>query len=150
MTSTTIHVEETVVIDRPPADVWAAVADYRLDLQWRQGLTEMTPTPPGPPRVGTQVREVLRRAGRTYTATAVVDDVQSGVSYHFAGQGTSGDIDGRREVRPGPRPGTARFTYAVDIRPPRGLRLVAPIVARVARSGMRRDLQRLKTLLESD
>jgi hypothetical protein len=148
MTNAAIHIDETILIDRPVTDVWAAIADYDLDLQWRDGLTEMTPTPPGPPQVGTQVREVLRRAGRTYTATAVVDDVQPGISYHFAGHGTSGHIDGRRHVHPGPDPDTTQFTYAVDIHPPTGLRLIAPLVTHMARTGMRRDLQRLKTLLE--
>jgi hypothetical protein len=149
MSYATIHIDESVVIERPPPDVWAAIADYAVDLQWRDGLIEMTPTPPGPAAVGTEVREALRRAGRTYTATAVVDRVEPGIRYHFAGQGTSGRISGRREVRPGPTLNSTSFTYAVDIHPPMPLRLVAPLVARVARSAMRRDLQSLKVLLEA-
>jgi hypothetical protein len=144
----TIHVDESIVINRPPAEVWTAIADYAVDLHWRAGLVEMSPSPPGPAALGTEVREVLRRAGRTYTATATVDQFDAGVGYHFSGQGTSGQLHGRREVVAGAAPGTTRFTYAVAIRPPLGLRLIAPLVTAMARSGMRRDLRRLKVLLE--
>jgi uncharacterized protein YndB with AHSA1/START domain len=46
--SSTIRVEESVQIARPPAEVWDAIADYAFDLEWRKGLREMTPDPPGP------------------------------------------------------------------------------------------------------
>jgi uncharacterized protein YndB with AHSA1/START domain len=50
--SRTVHVEESVQIDRPPAEVWDAIADYSFDLRWRNGLLEMTPTRPGQPQWG--------------------------------------------------------------------------------------------------
>ncbi len=59
-----IHIEESVTIHRPPTVVWATVSDYSTDSVWRPDITEMTPDPPGPPAVGTRVREVLRKGGR--------------------------------------------------------------------------------------
>ena len=62
----TITVEESVGIARAPADVWEAIADYGFDAQWRAGLREMSPDPPGGPAIGTAagVRQECRR-GRT-------------------------------------------------------------------------------------
>ena len=52
------RIEESVPIDRPPEQVWASIADYSFDLQWRRGITEMTPDPPGPPPLGSRIHEV--------------------------------------------------------------------------------------------
>ena len=46
--SRVVRVEESVRIARPPAEVWTAIADYGFDREWRKGLLEMTPDPPGP------------------------------------------------------------------------------------------------------
>ena len=55
--SPTVHGEASVEINRPPADVWHAIADYSFDLQWRNGLLEMTTDPPGPAAMGTKLHE---------------------------------------------------------------------------------------------
>jgi uncharacterized protein YndB with AHSA1/START domain len=66
--SPTVRVEAAVEINRPPADVWHAIADYSFDLQWRNGLLEMTTDPPGPAAMGTKLHEVVRSSGRNYVA----------------------------------------------------------------------------------
>ena len=72
----TVRVEESVHIAKPPPDVWDAIADYAFDLEWRKGLSEMTPDPPGPPAKGTKVHEVVRNSGRDYVADTVVTEVR--------------------------------------------------------------------------
>ena len=81
--ASTHHIEESVSIARPPEEVWAAIADYPFDLQWRRGITEMTPDPPGPPAPGTRVHEVLKMAGRSFTTDSTVSDVDPGISYRI-------------------------------------------------------------------
>ena len=101
----TVRVEESVHIAKPPPDVWDAIADYAFDLEWRKGLSEMTPDPPGPPAKGTKVHEVVRNSGRDYVADTVVTEVDPGVSYRFSGAGTIGGsaVAGRCEpTLPGP------------------------------------------------
>jgi carbon monoxide dehydrogenase subunit G len=146
----THHVEESVRIGRPAAAVWAAIADYPFDLQWRKGITEMTPEPPGPPAVGTRVHEVLRLSGKHFTTDSTVVEVDPGVSYAFAGRGTSGEVRGSRTVRAAPGGDGADFTYAIDLQPTRGLRVLGPLLVPMLRSGLRKDLGRLKELLERD
>jgi Polyketide cyclase / dehydrase and lipid transport len=142
-----VHVEECVAIDRSPADVWDAIANYSFDLQWRNGLLEMTPEPPGPAALGSTVREVVRSSGREYIADTVVTEFDPGVSYRFEGSGTIDGLSGRRRVRPAEGSG-AEFTYTIKLQPQGGMRLLRPILGYTVRSGLRKDLQNLKALLE--
>ena len=145
----TVLLDESVHIDAGQADVWAAIADYAFDEQWRGGLSAMVPDPPGPPAVGTRVHEVVRFAGRTFTTDSTVTDVDPGSAYEFAGNGTSGEIRGRRSVRPDVKGTGSSFAYEIELKPPRGLRALTPLLTPVLRAGLRRDLRRLKALIET-
>jgi carbon monoxide dehydrogenase subunit G len=148
--SSTIRVEESVQIDRSPAEVWDAIADYAFDLQWRNGLREMTPEPAGPPAPGTRVHEVVRSSGRDYVADTVVTDLDAGVSYRFAGTGTIGGLSGGRSVRADEAGRGAVFTYAIELQPKGASRLLGPLLGPIVRSGLKKDLLELKTLLDND
>ena len=71
MTST-LYTPVDVEIARPAMAVWSVVTDYATDTSWRKGITEMTPDREGPPRVGTNVREVLQLGGRDYVTDTSV------------------------------------------------------------------------------
>jgi hypothetical protein len=147
--SPTIQVEESVQIAKSPAEVWDAIADYGFDHAWRKGLRDMTPDPPGQPARGTKVHEVVRSSGRDYIADTVVTEIEPGVSYRFAGNGTIGSISGGRAVHAG-ADGGAVFTYAIELQPKGGMRLLRPLLGPIVRSGLKKDLQTLKTLLDRD
>ena len=147
--STIVHIEESVQIARPAAEVWDAIADYGFDLRWRKGLVEMTPDPPGPPTVGTQVHEVVRSTGRDFVADTVVTDLEPGISYRFAGTGTIGGLAGGRRVRADRQENGAVFTYEINLRPRGRMRLLGPLLRQIVRSGLRKDLRRLKALLDA-
>ena len=145
-----VHVQESVEIARPPHEVWDAIADYGFDRDWRKGLTDMTPDPPGGPAVGTKVHEVLRSAGREYVADTVVTSVDAGSSYEFSGSGTIGGLRGGRSVRASQDGSGSVFTYDIQLEPKGGMRLLRPILGPMVRSGLRKDLQTLRALLEAD
>jgi polyketide cyclase/dehydrase/lipid transport protein len=146
--SSTIHIEESVQIDKSQAEVWDAIADYAFDVEWRKGLREMTPDPAGPPESGTKVHEVVRNSGRDYVADTVVTDLDPGASYRFAGSGTIGGLAGGRAVRPDDAGTGAVFTYTIDLEPQGGMRLMRPVLGPMVRSGLKKDLRKLKTLLD--
>jgi carbon monoxide dehydrogenase subunit G len=145
--SSNVQVEESVGIDRTPAEVWDAIADYSLDLKWRKGLLDMTPDPPGPPRVGTKVHEVVKSSGREYVADTTVTELDPGVSYRFEGSGTIGGLRGGRRVEPEGDMG-AVFTYTIELDPKGTMRILRPVLGPIVRSGLRKDLRSLKSLLE--
>ncbi len=144
-----VRVAESIHIDRSPAEVWSAIADYSFDLKWRNGLSEMTPDPPGGPSPGTKVHEVVKTSGREYAADTVVGDVDPGISYRFAGTGTIGGLAGGRRVQPEPNGAGAVFTYEIELEPTGTMRLLRPILGPMVRSGLKKDLRRLKELLEA-
>lgn len=141
-----LHIEESVQIDRPVAEIWDAIADYSFDREWRKGLRDMTPDPPGPPAPGTKVHEVVHNSGRDYVADTVVTEVDPGASYRFEGSGTIGGLAGGRAVRGDGRGGV--FTYTIELQPSGAMQLLRPVLGPMVRSGLRKDLQKLKTLLE--
>ncbi len=143
-----VRIEEGVLIDRPAGEVWEAIADYGFDREWRDGLSDMTPDPPGPPAVGTRVHEVVRSSGRDYVADTVVTELEPGVSYRFAGEGTIGGLTGGRRVTPAADGRGATFTYSIELEPRGAMRLLRPVLGSIVRSGLRKDLRRLKSLLE--
>ena len=146
----TLNSSVEIEINRPAEDVWTLVSDYSADTRWRKGIVEMTPDVDGPPRVGTRVREVLELAGRTYTTETAVTDVGPGLTYGFAGAGTSGRVSGRRTVTTSASGDSARFSYEVRLEPGETMpRVVAPLLARWLRHSMRRDLRRLRRLVEA-
>lgn len=149
MPSAPLRLTETVTIARPKQAVWDVIADYRADAHWRSGLLEMTPDPPGPPRDGTRVHEVLRTAGRTYVTDTVVSDVVEGTSYRFKGSGTSGDVRGQRRVEPNGDASVSEFTYEIELVLHGASRWMRPLVAKIMTASLRRDLQLLKGQLES-
>lgn len=146
MTTQTLHTHVDIEIARPAEAVWAVVSDYSTDTVWRKGITEMTPDRDGPPAVGTQVREVLKLGGREYVTDTAVIAVGPGMSYRFAGTGTSGVVRGRRSVVE-TTPESAVFTYDVELEPHGIPRLIRPLLRWWLQHSLRRDLRRLRTML---
>jgi len=144
-----IHVQESIEIARPPGEVWDAIADYSYDREWRKGLTAMTPDPPGPPVVGTKVHEVVENSGREYVADTVVTSLDPGVAYEFAGSGTIGGLSGGRSVQPSGDGGGSVFTYDIRLEPTGAMRLLRPVLGAFVRSGLKKDLEKLRGLLEA-
>jgi hypothetical protein len=141
------HVD--VVVGRPTATVWSVVSDYASDTRWRKGIVEMTPDTAGPPAVGSRVREVLELAGKRYVTDTTVTATGPGLSYRFSGEGTSGAVTGGRSVRAGDRPGTSVFTYDVEVVPDGVPRMLRPVLGWWLTHSLRRDLGRLRDLIEA-
>jgi hypothetical protein len=148
--ASTLSTHVDIEVARPPATVWEVVTDYATDTVWRKGITEMTPDREGPPRIGTNVREVLQLGGREYVTDTTVTEVGPGMTYAFAGGGTSGVVRGRRSVTEGTTPESAVFTYDVELEPDGIPRPARPILRWWLQHSLRRDLRRLRAMLEAN
>jgi Polyketide cyclase / dehydrase and lipid transport len=144
--SQAVFTTTAIQIDRDPSRVWAVISDYAADHRWRKGIVEMTPDTEGLPQVGTRVHEVLELGGKRYTTDTIVTEVGPGMTYRFEGAGDSGAVRGRRTVGEGDAPGSARFTYEVEIEPTEIARPLRPLVAWMLRRSMRRDVRRLRVV----
>jgi uncharacterized protein YndB with AHSA1/START domain len=138
----------TTTIDQPAATVWAVLADYGCDPDWRDGVETMAPNPAGEVRVGTTTAEVMRLAGRVYRNAGVVTDVRPGEC--FSWRTTSGaDAHGSRCVEP---LGTHRcqVSLEIEVRLHGMERALQPVLMAMLRRTLRADLRRLGQLVARD
>jgi len=138
--------EQTIVIDRPVAEVFAFVSDQRNTPQWQGGLVEVQRLTDGPPGIGTRhvfVRNFLgRRMEGTNEYVAYEPDrlvtfrTTSGppleASYFFEPAGTGTRLTSRVQLH-----GSGLFG------------LIEPVVAAGLRREMKAAFPALKALLES-
>jgi uncharacterized membrane protein len=136
----------TVRIDRPAREVWAVLADFGRDPEWRAGVLSMTACPPGAAATGSTTAEVMRFAGRTLRNDARI--VSVGPGYQLAWQTTSGiHASGVRVVEPlGPHRCQVRLATHVE---PHGFDLLlAPLAHLLLPRRISRDGRRLRSVAE--
>ena len=143
----TISYEQSTIINRPADEVWAYVADYTFDLEWRDGLTDMTPTPAGPPATGTNVHEELRSMGTTIVNDTTVTMIDEH-TYRFVGGGTSGQVEGGRKVV-AIDPARSEFTYDINLTLSGPGRLLGFILRTILSRKLGQDLERFRELVEA-
>ena len=132
----TISYQQTTIVDRPADEVWAHVANYAFDLEWRDGLTDMTPTPAGPPKTGTTVHEELRSMGTTIVNDTTI--IMTGDhAYRFVGGGTSGEVEGGRKVVAIDTE-RSEFTYDINLTLNGAGRFLGPVLRPLLRAGTER------------
>jgi uncharacterized membrane protein len=127
---------------------WAVVADYRRDPQWRTGVLSMVPAHPELARVGLVADEVIRVAGKRWHNIGMVTEAVDGE--WFAWRTTEGAVaDGSRSVVP-VGPTRCRVRLTLNVTPTGFSALAAPLLARILDRNLRRDLERLRELLEQE
>jgi hypothetical protein len=125
--------------------VWALIAAYERDPEWRTGVTSMTPDQPGPLAPGSTTVEVMRFGGRTYRNVGEILEVLPGRS--VAWRTTAGaEASGRRSVEPG-ADGSCDVTLELTVRPHGIERLLAPVLSRMLARNLDRDLANLERLV---
>ncbi|MGY1814083.1 SRPBCC family protein [Blastococcus sp. SYSU D00820] len=142
-----VRLREDVVVDRPAAVVWALVADYGRDPEWRAGVVTMAPSTAGPVVPGTTTAEVLRFGGRTLRNAGEVLTVDPG--RRFTWRTTSGaPARGARTVEPLDER-RCRVTCELTVTPRGAERLFRRPLAALLRRTLAGDVARLKALAEA-
>jgi hypothetical protein len=143
-----MKVEESAVIERPVAEVFALAADPRNDPLWASVVAEARQTSEGPLGVGTTYAQVLRLLGRrleiTFEVTGYETDRRVEIG-RFSGRLRS--TVGRRTFEPAP--GGTRVTFAGEGTSGLFFNLLEPLVTAAAKRAARRDLANLKAVLEA-
>jgi uncharacterized protein YndB with AHSA1/START domain len=141
-----IMISAAVEVARPAADVWAIVADYARDPEWRCGVTAMTAS--GPLAVGMTTDEQMRFVGKRYRNGGVVETV--GPDQTFTWRTTSGvEASGRQTVET-LNPKRCRLRLETTVVPGGLERLLAPVLGRLLQRNLTGDAARLRTLAERE
>jgi carbon monoxide dehydrogenase subunit G len=139
--------EREIVIDRPPAEVFAYLSDLANVPEWQGSVVELRPEADAELREGARFTEVRRVAGKRIESTIEVAVLEPGRELTL-------------RVVEGPVPGTVRHLVEPEGDATRltvkgelaggGLRsLAGPLLERAARREAEGDLRRLKQTLEA-
>jgi carbon monoxide dehydrogenase subunit G len=137
--------EHTVEIARPPAEVFAFVAEPGNYARWQPSLVAVHPHGVGPLRVGREVTEVRRFLGRQVETTWTC--VEHEPARRSAIESPEGPIPFRATFDMAPAGRGTRFTWVVETAGGAAL-VAAPLIARTTRRELATNAERLKELLE--
>ncbi|HET8842589.1 MAG TPA: SRPBCC family protein [Ktedonobacteraceae bacterium] len=138
----------SIITTCPAPQLFDFVSNYENDPQWRSGVLKMTQYPQGCSQIGTKTDEVAIFFGRKTRTPADVTAYEPGRMIAFAGK-TDGGVQVTGSRRVDQLVELARFTYQAHIEVTGVLWLVEPLLASILRRRFRKDLQRLKALLET-
>jgi carbon monoxide dehydrogenase subunit G len=144
------RVEEEIVIDRPPEDVFAFVTKPENDREWVSTAVERQRESEGPIDVGARIRAVDKFLGRRIESTLEVTEHVPSTRSTIR---LDGPISASGTYALEPVNGGTRFQWTLDADAGLGGlylgRITDPLVTFVFRRRIRGDLHRLKSTLES-
>ena len=135
----------TITIERPPATVFAYLANLENLPRWNYALAETRQLTPGPPGVGTrylQTRTIPVHAEETLEIIELTPDQQLTV------QGTLNALPAHLTYTLHPEGTATTLSNTVNLQAPRPLNLLAPIALGRIKSAVAANLAVLKQLLE--
>jgi hypothetical protein len=141
-----IHIEESILINRPIAEVFAFTSETKNLPLWQTDVLEARQTPEGPVQVGTKLTLVRAVMGRKIEGTSDIVTYEPPTRYAY--KTTSGPaVMGVNicEVTP---EGT-KVTIMFDMQTGGLFSLADPLVARTIKRSVESGLANLKDLLES-
>ena len=142
-----MRITERVTIERPPADVWATIADLDTHPRWRPAVVELRQLSDGPLVVGSRVREVLRWHGRELELADEVTALEAERLLGMHGEWSAATFD--LELRLAPADGGTSVTFDWSLTPRSLLmRIATPFLARPMRRSTVEELEGLKAYVE--
>jgi carbon monoxide dehydrogenase subunit G len=143
------RVEEEIVIDRPPEEVFAFVTTPENDGQWVSTAVERQREKEEPIGVGSRIRAVDKFLGRRIESTLEVTQHEPGARSTIRLQGP---INAQGSYVLEPVDSGTRFRWTLEADPGLGGlflgRITDPLVTWVFRRRVQGDLRRLKAALE--
>jgi uncharacterized protein YndB with AHSA1/START domain len=140
-----VRVEHSLVIERPPAEVFAYTTDPANLAEWQS--TALEARSEGPVQQGAHVTEVRKFLGRRMESEVEVTAFEP--DRRFALKVLSGPVPFAFEQTLEPSDGGTRVSVVAEGEPGGFFKLAEPIVARALRRELRGNLETLKDVLES-
>ncbi len=136
-----------IEIDRPPAEVFAFLADMSNNPQWQRGMQSCEWTSPLPIRVGSTYSQRASFLGRPIITEFEVAEYETDGRIRITSTKSTFPLDITRTVEPA---GEGSRVRAMIRGEPGGIMgLLAPITKPLAYHSIQRDYRRLKELLEA-
>lgn len=143
-----VRASTSVEIDRPPAEVFAFVADFSNNPRWQRGMRACRWTTAPPHGMGSTYEQEARFLGKDVRNTFRVTAFEPERRVSFESTSGSFPIAVTRTVE-ALGPGRARFTEEVEGDARGFYRMAEPLLGLLVRRSIKRDFPRLKRLLET-
>ena len=141
-----LSVAQSVVIHRPINEVFAFVTTPENSSRWQSATVETKKITPGPVGVGTRMSHVGKFMGRRIKVTASVTEYTPNRSYRYDSLFRSTAYFLRYTFEPA-KEGT-KLTLDTEMELAGLFRLLAPLVVRMTDRMYRKDLDKMKQVLE--
>jgi carbon monoxide dehydrogenase subunit G len=141
--------ESTVVVAKPPADVFPWLLEADKVPRWMTGLKVYEPVDPGPLRVGSRIRQELSVSGHDLRFELQVARLEPPHAAVMRFQGSGFKAANEYAVRAGAGGSEVTWVISGDATSFKA-RLIAPIVQAKLQEKIAADLARLRTVLESE
>ena len=145
------RVEEEIIIQRPPEDVFAFTTAPENDRLWSSTAVERRVESDGPIRVGTRIKAVDKFLGRRIESTFEVTEHEP--NRRSAIKFVSGPVRAEGTYTYEPATDGTRFRWTLDAPPGLGGlylgRVTDPLVTWIFRRRLQRDLRRLRAVMEA-
>jgi len=143
-----MHLEQSVHINRPSADVFDFLLDLANPPRFASGIKAVRGVEDGPLTLGRRYGQTSTILGRTIDAEVEVTSCER--DRELVLKTVTGLVPVARSFRlAAPSEAQTDLTLAVDAEPGKGMRLMVPMLERTAREQIATTLERLKTELEA-
>ena len=142
------HYTESIVINRPVDVVFAYMNDLSREQEWQPGIQSAEQVPPGPQTVGTTRRYQSSFLGKKLRNVYVnrIYEPNRRVAYVSTAES---DLTASADISFETAAGGTRVTMALEVEPPKKMRLVPKaMLDSTSRKQLRDSLSRLKSNLE--
>jgi carbon monoxide dehydrogenase subunit G len=141
--------EHTVVVERPPDEVFAFLTDVSSVPEWQSGAVEVRQLEPEPSvGVGTKYVQVLKFLGRQFEATIEVTEYEPGRRFSIKTLSGPVPFQVQHTLEPSNGGGT-KLRVTLEGEPGGLFKIAEPIVMRNAQRQVANDFATLKRLVEA-
>ena len=141
-----VQAEASIVIDRSPEAVFAAITDVSHHTDWSQGVKQVTDLSHSPAVLGTTWKQTSRVMGQEVEATSEVFAFEENRKF---GVEVNKPIPGKMIWQVEPSGKGAKVSINADFEPGGLFKVAAPMLAGSVKGSFERDLHALKARLES-
>jgi carbon monoxide dehydrogenase subunit G len=140
--------EHTVVVERPPQEVFRFLTDLANVPAWQSGAVEVR-APEGPLGVGTTYVEVLKFLGKRFEATLEVTEFEPARRFALKTRSGPFPFEVRHTLEQADGGGSTRIDVQLEGDPGGLFRLAESLVMRNAKRQIEEDYATLKKMVEA-
>jgi carbon monoxide dehydrogenase subunit G len=144
-----VRCESTVSVDKPPAEVFPWLLDADKVPRWMTGLDLYEPLDPGPPGVGSRIRQHLSVSGQQLRFELRVAELDAPRRAVLRFEGSGFKAANEYAVAAAGNGSRVTWTISGDTTSFKA-RLIAPMVQAKLQEKLETDLARLRTVLEGE